>query len=196
MGRSTDFDIKAQECVKDRGSLAYRSLAAEYLDSYKECLAKFDSCFYYELENTFSCTCPTAYIGYIKPLGMKLGVCKDWPLGNLKDLNPGLDKLDDFRRYLIQRRDPEFIACIGIPRNLNSTMGNWKLKQLKITKKSRLIDTNEICTCGPDNCDPSAANKVTYKPDAPDDDTTITHTNELSESTAFPDGNDSDYSDI
>ena len=69
--------------------------------------------------------------------------------------------------------DPEFIACIGIPRNLNSTMGNRKLKlnQLKIAKKSRLNDTDEICTCGPGGCDASAANKVTFKPDAPDDTT-------------------------
>ena len=77
-------------------------------------------------------------------------------------------------------------------------MGNWKLKlkQLKIENKSRLKDTYEMCTCGPDGCDASAANKVTFKPDAPDD-TTITDTNELSESTTFPDGNNSDnYSDI
>ena len=71
------------------------------------------------------------------------------------------------------------------------------LKQLKIANKSRLTNTYEICTCGPDGCDASAENKVTFKPDASDD-TTITATNELSENTAFPDGNNSDhdYSDI
>ena len=51
-GVSTDLDMKALKCIKDQGSFAYRDLASKYLDLYQECLAKFDSCFYYEFENT------------------------------------------------------------------------------------------------------------------------------------------------
>jgi len=195
MGDSTDYDIKALECIKDRGSLTYRSLAAEYLDSYKECLAKFDSCSYYEYENQFACTCPMFYIRYIKPLGMELGECKDWPEYNLTstEFRRVRDDWRNFTSYLQNTNDPEIIACMGTPINLKSTMGIWrlKLKQSKTANKIRLTNTYEICTCGPDGCDASAKNKVTFKPDAPDD-TTITATNELSENTAFPDDTDTD----
>jgi len=178
-GISKEMFTNSMQCVKNLGNITDSTLASKYLNLHQECLTKFDSCFYTDLKNSFDCTCPVQYITWIKPLEMKLGECKKWNENYLAEIvDPKGDEFEKDVNYLNERIRE--LSCYLSSRKWNPTMA-----KLKIAEKSRSINTYEVCTCGPDGCDKSAENKVTFKPDIPDD-TTIMDINESTETTAFP----------
>ena len=141
-------------------------------------MTKFDSCFYTDFGNTLDCTCFSFYIGFIEPLKMKLGECKKWSFNDLaKIVNSTVNKHANDEKYMNERIKE--LSCRKSLRKWNPTMA-----KLKITDKSRSINTYEVCTCGPDGCDESAAKKVTFKPDVPDD------------TSAFPDSSNGNHQTI
>ena len=177
------------KCVKNKGNVIDSKFASKYLDLYHECSTKFDSCFYTDVRNSFDCTCPVFYITWIKPLGMKLGECKEWNENYFAGIRHAESEIENDREFLNDRIRE--LSCITSSRKLNSTMAN-----LKIAEKSHSTNTFEVCTCGPDGCEENAAKKVTFKPDVPDE-TTIMDINESTETTAFPDSSNGnhEYSD-
>ena len=180
-GISKDMYINVVKCVKKRGNIYDSELASKYLKLYNECLTKFDSCFYTDFQNAFDCTCPFFYITWIKPLEMKLGECKKWNRNYLAEIvDPASDEFENHEKYFNERADE--LSCNLSPRKWNPTMA-----KLKISEKSRSIITYEVCTCGPDGCDESASNKVTFKPDVPDEST---------ENTAFTDSSNGNHQTI
>ena len=179
-GISKDMFINMMKCVKNLGNITDNLLASKYLHLYEECLTKFDSCFYTDFRNVFDCTCPYFYIVWIKPLKMKLGECKKWNKTYLVEIvGPAEVEFGNDVKYL-EKRISE-LSCISSSRKWNPIMA-----KLKMAEKSRSINT-EVCTCGPDGCDESAANKVTFKPDEQDEST---------ENTAFPGSSNGNHQTI